>query len=320
MNPIDGFTVDPAALRFVGHDLQRPECVLAAPDGALLAADARGGAMRIDPDGGQRRLQPAVPAPGSLPNGLAFDADGALLVADIGLDRLDRLHPDGRLETVVDRLDGRPLGKANFVLHDRFGRCWLTVSTRRAAWLEAVHPDVADGYVAVGIGGHWRIVADGLAFANELRLDAGGRWLYVVETCGPRISRFPVAADGTLGPRETFGPERHDAFIDGIAFDAHGNLWGTHVFRDRIFALTPDGEMRTLLDAGGDPRAHDRLMQAFAAGRVAPEMFTAAQGAIAPGFTSLAFCGADRRTVVVGSIGGRRLPCFRAPVAGVAPR
>ncbi len=73
-------------------------------------------------------------------------------------------------------------------------------------------------------------------------------WLYVVETCGRRITRLRVAEDGSLSHRETFGPSDHGAFIDGIAFDAYGNLWGTHVMTDRLFAITPDGDLRILLD------------------------------------------------------------------------
>ena len=41
-NRLDGFTLDRTALRTIGHDLQRPECILAEPDGTLWAADARG--------------------------------------------------------------------------------------------------------------------------------------------------------------------------------------------------------------------------------------------------------------------------------------
>jgi len=38
-----GFQVDRSEIRYVGRDLQRPECILAEPDGTLWAADARGG-------------------------------------------------------------------------------------------------------------------------------------------------------------------------------------------------------------------------------------------------------------------------------------
>ena len=52
-NPIDGFQVDPADIQFIGKDLQRPECILAKSTGDLWAADARGGVVKITPDGRQ---------------------------------------------------------------------------------------------------------------------------------------------------------------------------------------------------------------------------------------------------------------------------
>src|SRR3954466_9963990 len=64
-NPLKGWQVDRAAIRHVGRDLQRPECVLAERDGTVWAADARGGAMRIAPDGSQQLVVPQQPAPGA---------------------------------------------------------------------------------------------------------------------------------------------------------------------------------------------------------------------------------------------------------------
>ena len=52
-NPLYGFELDPEKARFVGDGLQRPECILAEPDGSLWAADARGGVVQIRPDGTQ---------------------------------------------------------------------------------------------------------------------------------------------------------------------------------------------------------------------------------------------------------------------------
>ncbi len=52
-NPLAGFRVDPADLDYIGENLQRPECILAEPDGTLWSADARGGVVRIAPDGSQ---------------------------------------------------------------------------------------------------------------------------------------------------------------------------------------------------------------------------------------------------------------------------
>jgi gluconolactonase len=52
-DPLKGWQVDPKAIRYAGHDLQRPECILAERDGTLWSADARGGVMQIRPDGSQ---------------------------------------------------------------------------------------------------------------------------------------------------------------------------------------------------------------------------------------------------------------------------
>jgi hypothetical protein len=45
-NPILDFGIDPKTLNYIGHDLQRPECILAESDGTLWSADARGGVVK----------------------------------------------------------------------------------------------------------------------------------------------------------------------------------------------------------------------------------------------------------------------------------
>ena len=53
-NPILHFALEKSAIQYIGNDLQRPECILAEPDGTLWSADARGGVVRISPDGKQQ--------------------------------------------------------------------------------------------------------------------------------------------------------------------------------------------------------------------------------------------------------------------------
>ncbi|MEW6256252.1 MAG: SMP-30/gluconolactonase/LRE family protein [Pseudomonadota bacterium] len=329
-NPLDGFEVDPATLRFVGEGLQRPECILAERDGSLWSADARGGVVHIRPDGSQTLIaqQEATAfadaadeetrfVTGTLPNGLAFAETGDILISNFGTDRLELMTRAGQSRVLADSIDGAPIGKVNFVLRDRRGRIWLTISTRIRNWMRAMSPNVSDGYIALYDEGRLRIVADGFRFTNEIRLDAREEWLYVAETCGRRITRLRVQPNGDLTDREVFGPSDHGAFIDGIAFDAHGNLWGTHVMTDRIFALTPQGDLRILLDDDKGSAAGKALMAAFAADAATPEMMLACGGTIAPWFASLTFGGSDLRTVHVGSLRGTRIPTFRSPVAGL---
>ena len=86
---------------------------------------------------------------GTLPNGLAFAADGSILISNFGTDRLEIMDRDGRTRTLIDNIDGQPIGKVNFVLRDTRDRVWLTVSTRVNPWTRALADRVRDGYVAV---------------------------------------------------------------------------------------------------------------------------------------------------------------------------
>lgn len=328
---LHGFTVDRRGIGFVGRDLQRPECILAERDGTLWTADARGGVVRIAADGTQAVVAQTQAAhfagaatdeerfiAGTLPNGLAFAANGDLLIANFGTDRLEVMTRAGATRVLHDSIDGRPIGKVNFVLRDSSDRLWLTVSTRIRNWMQAVDPTVADGYIALADGKGIRIVADGFRFTNEIRLDAREEWLYIVETTGQCVSRMRVRPDGSLTDREVFGPSKlgRAGFPDGIALDEHGNVWGTLVMSDVIFVITAEGDYLEVLD-DGDPAASAALERAFHERRVTPEMMLAAGGKLAPWFASLTFGGLDLRTCYIGSLRGTRIPYFRAPVAGL---
>ena len=336
-NPLRGFTVDRAQIRTIGHALQRPECILAEPDGTLWAADARGGVTRIAPDGSQRfigqradaRFASAAAASsaelehkyttGTLPNGLAFAANGDILISNFGTDCLEVMTREGDSRVLVDRIDGQPIGKVNFVLRDRKDRIWITVSTRVNPWTQAAASRVQDGYIAVVERGVPRVVAEGFFFTNEIRLDAREEWLYIVETTGPHITRMRLH-DGPGGVELTvrggFGPGLRGGVPDGGAFDAFGNLWCTLVMVDQLIALTPEGERLLLLD-DGNPQASQALLAHMAAGTVTAEAMMAARGTLAPWMASITFGGPDLRTVYIGSLMGTTIPFFRSPVAGL---
>ena len=336
-NPLRGFSVDRAQIRTIGHELQRPECILAEPDGTLWSADARGGVVRIAADGSQRfigqQVDPRFGAAaaqdaetaehkfttGTLPNGLAFAENGDILISNFGTDVLEVMTRDGQTRVLADTIDGQPIGKVNFVLRDAHGRIWVTVSTRVNPWTKAAGTRVRDGYIAVLDATGLYVVADAFHFTNEIRLDARGEWLYIVETTGPHITRMRIDASGPrvrLTNREVFGPSHLGGFPDGIAFDAYGNLWCTLVMVDQLIALTPQGDKRLLLD-DGNPEASRRLLQGMADGFVSPEDMLAARGTVAPWMASVTFGGPDLRTVYLGSLMGTTIPFFRAPVAGL---
>ena len=330
-NPVLDFGIDKSALAYVGHDLQRPECILAEPDGVLWAADARGGVTRITPDGKQETItrkrsghfqqvdsEAARYLQGTLPNGLAFARNGDILISNFGTDCLEIMTRDGATRVLADSIDGEPIGKVNFVLRDSQDRIWITVSTRIKNWMHVLRPGLADGYIARYIDGKFRMVADGFHFTNEIRMDAREEFLYVVETTGGCIARMRVGENGDLSGREVFGPSSlgRGAWPDGIAFDSLGNLWGTMVYSDKLFVLTPEGELRVLLDEG-DPRKVDALEQAISRNAVTEEILFATGQGIAPWMASVTFGGRDLQTIYIGSLKGKRIPYFRAPAPGL---
>ena len=74
--------------------------------------------------------------------------------------------------------------------------------------------------------------------------------------------------------------------------------------------------MRVLLDEG-DPVKVDALEQAFVRNNVSEDVLFATGQGVAPWMASVTFGGPDLRTVYIGSLKGRRVPYFRAPVAGL---
>lgn len=290
MGTIDGFVLGPEDFKPFGQGFNRPECVIAEPDGTLFVSDRPGGIVRVSPSGDYTRLGNID----GVPNGHAMDAGCNLIVTDIENGRLWKIAQDGTQELILDSLDGAPLGAVNFAMIDSRGAIWVSVSTTMRPRTDAVSDPRPDGYIIRIDQGEARIVADGLFFTNELRFDRNETFLYVAQTSRGNVLRFPLRADRLLGPRESFGPAPlfKGARVDGIAFDEDGNLWVTDIARNGIHVIDRAG------------RAHC--------------VFEDPDGAVLQVPTSIAFGSADRRTAFIGSLTMDRLMTFRAPVAGQA--
>ncbi|MCL2856959.1 MAG: SMP-30/gluconolactonase/LRE family protein [Oscillospiraceae bacterium] len=330
-NPIKDFVLDPSKAVFVGTDLQRPECILAEPNGDLWVADARGGVAHIKPDGSQKIITQKYADKidhasgevmryfeGTLPNGLAFASNGDILISNFGTDCLERMKRTGETEILFDTVNGKEIGKVNFVLRDSKDRLWITITTMRKNWLDALDPNLADGYIARYDDRGIHIVADGLMFTNEVRFDKNEEYLYVVQTTGGNVLRFRCDANGDLHDREIYGPTHmgKGAYPDGIAFDTYGNLWGTSVYSDMVWVITPDGEFKVLLDEG-DPVKVKALDDAFRENRVTYDLLFETGRGIAPWMASVTFGGKDLKKLYLGSLRATNIPCWDVPVAGL---
>lgn len=319
---IETFTVSADDIRYVGSGLQRPESILVEPAGDLWTSDARGGVSHIRPDGSVEFVAARFSADcpfdtdALTPNGLAFASNGDIYVADIGVNALYRMKRSGEAEVVLTEVNGEPLGPVNFPYRDHQQRLWISVS-QKASSDPTPSMQSRDGYVVLLEPGHPpRVVAEGIGYTNEVRLDPEEKWLYVVQSFARNVVRFPISDDGSLGSREPFGPEDHGAIVDGICFDALGNLWGTHVAIDRIFVITPEGRMHYIMDDESSHEVGQKFMRAFESGDMGEAPLGELGGTIAPMTTSISFGGDDLKTVYVGCLSGERIASFRSPVAG----
>ncbi len=315
--PIKEFRLELSDLTFTGHDLVRPELVLAQPNGTLWVSDGRGGVTRIAPDGEQQFFGGL----GGEPNGLAMADDGSLLIANIGTGTIQKLHPDGRTEEFLREIDGVPVTCANYVFLDSKNRLWMAFSTRESHWWPAAASPRPDGYIALLDEKGPRIVRDDIFFTNEIRLDAREEYLYVAETMKNHMLRFRVQPDGSLTDKEVFGPPSLGVggAVDGFALDQDGNVWVTTVLRNGVGIITPDGDYHVVFEEANEP-----LLSTFedkiAAGEGTPADMAATAGQTLQLVTSVCFGGPDLRTVYVGSLAMNKLPTFRSPVPGLPMR
>ena len=313
---IKDFTLELTQLEFVHRGLSRPESVIAEPDGTLWTSDNRGGVTRIDPDGSMRTIGNI----GGDTNGLAMDAEGNLYIAHIEHGKIYKMDREGNHTVVLEEIDGQPLGAANFVFIDSKDRLWITISTRQIPWFVAAAAPRPDGYIILIDEKGPRIVADGIFFTNEARMDADERYLYVAETMGNRVLRYPVKEDG-LGEAEVFGPSDFGlgGYPDGITFDAEGNLWVVHVIRNGVGVITPDGDYHVVFEDPNPPALEQavRLVEQHA---LTPEAMFACVGQTLQFLASLTFAGPDLKTVYLGSLAMPHLVRFQSPVAGLPMR
>jgi sugar lactone lactonase YvrE len=295
--------------------------VLANAAGHLYTADWRGGVAHIRPDGSQTLY--AGPGPDGLalkPNGVALLRDGSFLVTHLGDTEggVFRVERNGQVEPWLQRVDGKDLPPSNFVVEDLQGRFWVTVSTRLIPRALGYRRSCNDGFIVRVDARGAAIVADGLGYTNEVAIDPSGRWLYVNETFGRRLSRFALQSDGSLGPKQViteFGP---GTFPDGLAFDVEGHAWVVSIVSNRLIRVAPDGRPTTWLeDADADHLA--QVERAFEAGTMGRPELDGIRSRCLRNISSIAFAGPQRRRAVLGCLLGDRLATLDMPVTGVAP-
>lgn len=314
-----------------GSGLNRPECVLATEKGDLYTGDWRGGIAHVKADGRHVLYQGQtsdIPE-GLRPNGIALEADGSFLFANLGTEtggvwRIDRgsAQKPCQVRPVLAELEGKPLPPSNFVTRDAKDRLWLTVSTRIKPRGDDFSANACTGYIVLMDARGARIVADGLAYTNEATVHPSGDSLFVIETYGRRLSRFVLKANGDLGPKEVvadLGPDSGvSGYPDGFAFDAEGGCWVACIVSNQLVHVNREGRVEVVLEDrdAGFVAATERAFQGTP--RTRPPI-DANPAKTLRNISNIAFGGPDLKTLHMGCLSGDTIAKLSSPVAGHPP-
>lgn len=188
-------------------------------------------------------------------NGLRLDAHGFLYACEGGGRRITRYGPDGAIEVLADRFEGKRLNSPNDIAIDSHGRVWFTDPRygEKTDDLELGHDSVYR--LDPTPGGEWTIrrMTFDTTKPNGLLLSLDEKNLYIAQSHYDEgnkreLRAYPIRSDDTLGPYEvlhTFYPHRG---IDGMTLDTEGNIIATAGWRKSgpgplIYVFAPDGRV-----------------------------------------------------------------------------
>jgi gluconolactonase len=223
--PIDRFEI-------FAKDLDHPECCAFDRNGDLWAGGEGGQVYRISPEGAVEQIATL----GSFNGGVAFSPGGELFVCNPA-SGIVRVKPNGKFETFAMQAGGHKLCCPNFGVFDARGNYYVTDSGQ---WKKG------NGYLCrFTPAGDGAVIAGPFGYANGLALSAGEQRLYMVESDTDRVYRFHLREDGTVGGSEIYADDV-GRLPDGLALDAHGNLYASCYASDDIWRITASGEKALL--------------------------------------------------------------------------
>jgi gluconolactonase len=204
------------------------------------ATDAQGNifAVNFSKEGTIGRVTPAGDAqifiglPGtSVGNGIRFDREGRMYVADYVNHNVFRIHPDTR-EIQVFAHESE-MNQPND----------LTIASDGTLF-------ASDPNWGKGTGQIWRVsregkvtkVAEGMGTTNGIELSPDGRTLYVNESVQRNVWAFNVSPSGDLSEKRLV-KQFPDHGFDGMRCDVDGNLYITRYGKGTVVKLSPQGEV-----------------------------------------------------------------------------
>jgi gluconolactonase len=173
-------------------------------------------------------------------NGTTFDLQGRLVLCEGGHRRVSRTSPDGRIDILADRYEGKRLNRPNDVVCKSDGSIYFTDPGLRVPLVERELPHA--GVYRIASDGTIALVAD-CEYPNGLAFSPDERVLYVANTRWAQyIHALELDDHGKLVRRRIFADmssDETDGVPDGMKVDIEGHVYCTGPGGTWVFA--PDG-------------------------------------------------------------------------------
>ncbi|EIM07073.1 strictosidine synthase [Planococcus antarcticus DSM 14505] len=201
-----------------------PEDVIADDQGRLLCGVEDGRILRIHPERGSEEV---IGNTGGRPLGLELLPDGQLLICDAHKGLLQLNKETGKIETLVQYVDGIPLRFCSNAAAAKDGTIWFTESSDRydfEQYTGALLEHRPSGRLFKRYpNGQAEVVLEGLYFANGLILSSDEQAVIFSETGGYRINRLWIRG-ADAGKRELL-VDNLPGFPDNISRLQDGKFW-----------------------------------------------------------------------------------------------
>ena len=176
--------------------------------------------------------------------GIAFNpANGIAFIADLGNSSVFKWDRVTNTTTLVALLDdgAAPNGGPNAICFDEAGNVYISDSFKGVIWKTDKDGNNLSQWVTPN-----SLLMPGAGLnppfgANGIEFNKAGTAMFVANTANHTIIKIPVNSDGTAGNPALFTTGINAP--DGIAIDAHDNLWVDANQEDEIVVIDPSGKV-----------------------------------------------------------------------------